>query len=105
MNENNIIIIKNRETRGGPVGRGSVLQTGRSRVRFPMVHSHNPSHYVPGFYSVSKINEHHKYFLQDKGGRCVWLTTLPLSRADYPQIGQPQPPGTIRSCTRIVLLS
>jgi len=39
-----------------------------------------------------------------KGGRCVGLTTLPLSCADCHEIWEPQPPGTLRACTRIPLL-
>jgi len=33
-----------------------------------------------------------------KGGRCVGLTTLPLSCADFLEIWEPQPPGTLRAC-------
>jgi len=33
-----------------------------------------------------------------KGGRCVGLTTLPPSCADYLEIWEPQPPGTLRAC-------
>ena len=33
-----------------------------------------------------------------KGGRCVGMTTLPPSCADYLEIGEPQPPGTLRAC-------
>jgi hypothetical protein len=29
--------------------------------------------------------------------RCVWLTTLPPSYADYIEILEPQPPGTPRA--------
>jgi hypothetical protein len=32
-----------------------------------------------------------------KGGRCVGLTTLPPSCADYLQIWEPEPPGTLRT--------
>jgi len=32
-----------------------------------------------------------------KGGRCVGLTTLPPSRADYLEIWEPEPPGTLRA--------
>jgi len=38
-----------------------------------------------------------------KGGRCLGLTTLPLSCADCLQIWQPQPPGTLRACNGIAL--
>jgi len=33
-----------------------------------------------------------------KGGRCLGLTTLPLSCADCLEIWEPQPPGTFRAC-------
>jgi len=33
-----------------------------------------------------------------KGGRCIRLTTLPPSCADYLEIWDPQPPGTLRFC-------
>jgi len=33
-----------------------------------------------------------------KGGRCVGLTTLPLSRADFLEIWEPYPPRTLRVC-------
>jgi len=36
-------------------------------------------HYGPGVDSASNRNEYHKYFLGVKSGRCVGLTTLPLS--------------------------
>ena len=34
-----------------------------------------------------------------KGGRCVWLTTLTLSCADFLEIWERQPPGTLRACS------
>ena len=33
-----------------------------------------------------------------KSGRCVGLTTLPPSCADCLEIGEPQPPATLRAC-------
>jgi len=33
-----------------------------------------------------------------KGGRCVGLTTLPPSCADWLEIWEPQTPGTLRAC-------
>ena len=38
-----------------------------------------------------------------KGGRCVGLTNLPPSCADYLEIWEPQPPGTLRACTGIAV--
>jgi hypothetical protein len=43
-------------------------------------------------------NEYQEYFLGDKGGRCLGLTTLPPSCADCLEICEPQPPGTLRAC-------
>jgi hypothetical protein len=38
-----------------------------------------------------------------KDGRCVGLSTLPSSCADFLIIWEPQPPGTFRACNGIVL--
>ena len=38
-----------------------------------------------------------------KGGRCLQLTTLPLSCADCLEIWEPHPPGTLRACTGFAL--
>jgi len=43
-------------------------------------------------------NDYQEYFLQGKGGRCVGLTNLPLSCADYLEIREPQSPGNLRAC-------
>ena len=40
---------------------------------------------------------------QEKGGRCIRLTTLPHSCVDCPEIWEPHPPGTIRVCGGIAL--
>jgi hypothetical protein len=44
-------------------------------------HWHNSflPHYDPGVDSASYRNEYQEYFLGDKGGRCLGLTTLPPS--------------------------
>jgi hypothetical protein len=78
--------------RGGVVGWGTALQTGTSRVRFPMV-------------SLELIPWHNRFgrtmawgrlsLLGGKGGRCVGLTTLPPSCADCLQIWEP---GPLRAC-------
>jgi hypothetical protein len=52
----------------------------------------------PGVDSAFNRNEHQKYFLEGKGGRCVGLTILPPSCADCLEIWKPQPPGTLRAC-------
>jgi len=43
-------------------------------------------------------NEYQEYFLRGKGGRCVGLTTFPTSCADFLEIWEPHPPGTLRAC-------
>jgi len=54
---------------------------------------------TPGLGSTnSNRNEYQEYFLRGKGGRCVRLTTLPLSCADRLAIWEPQPPGTLGAC-------
>jgi len=52
----------------------------------------------PGIDSISNRNEYQEYFLGDKGGWCVGLTTLPLSYADCREIWEPQTPGNLRAC-------
>ena len=66
-------------------------------------HSHNPSGrtMAPGVHSASNRNEYQEYFLEGKGDRCVGLTTLPPSCADYLEIWEPEPPGTLRACPGI----
>jgi len=55
-------------------------------------------HYGPGVDSASNRNEYQEYFLGSKGSRCVGLTTLPPSSADYLEMWEPQPPETFRVC-------
>ena len=59
---------------------------------------HYRTFYGHGVDTASNRNEYQKYFLEGKGGRCVELTTLPPSCADYLEIWEPQPPGTLRAC-------
>jgi len=56
------------------------------------------AHYGPGVDSAFNRNEYQEYFLGGKGGRCIELTTLPLSHAECLEILEPQPPGTLRAC-------
>ena len=67
------------------------------RRNFSLTYSFRP-HYGPGVDSASSRNEYQEYFLQGKGGRCLGLTTLPLSCADCLEIWEPQPPGILRAC-------
>jgi len=52
--------------------------------------------------SASNRNEYEEYFLGTgeggKVGRCLGLTTLPPSCADYLEIWDPQPAGNLRAC-------
>jgi len=65
---------------------------------FPIIFQSFRSHYGPGVDSASNRNEYQDYFLGTKGGRCVGLTTLPPSCADYLEIWKPQLPGILRAC-------
>jgi hypothetical protein len=56
------------------------------------------AHYGPEIYSASNRNECQEYFLENKGGRCVQLKTLPPSCADSLEISESQPTGTLRVC-------
>jgi hypothetical protein len=53
-------------------------------VRFPMV---SLEFFID--INLSNRNEYHEYFLGDKGGRCVGLTTLPPSCAVCLEIWEP----------------
>ena len=64
---------------------------------FSLVQSFRPR-YTLGVDSASHRTECQEYFLETKGGRCVELTTLPLSCA-----WELEPPATVRSCTGIAL--
>jgi hypothetical protein len=52
---------------------------------------------VLGVDPASNRNEYQEYFLEDKGGRCLRLTTLPPSCADCLEIWEPQNPGKLRA--------
>jgi len=49
-------------------------------------------HCAPGVNSASNRNEYQEYFLGSKGGRCLGVTTLPLSYVE------PQLPETLKVC-------
>ena len=88
---------------GGTVGWGTVLQTGRSHIRFPMmsleffidvillaIHS-------PGIDSASNRNVYQEYFLGG-GERCSAHRADNLSCANFLESWEPQPPGTLWAC-------
>jgi len=66
---------------------------------FSLTWSFRP-HCYPGVESASNRNEYQEYFLGNKGGRCVGLTTLPSSCASCIDILMPQPPGILWVCNR-----
>jgi hypothetical protein len=57
-----------------------------------------PPHYGLVVDPASSINEYQEYFLRNKGGRCVVLTTLPPSCADCHEIWTPRISGNPRAC-------
>ena len=60
-------------------------------------------HYGPVVDTASNKNEYQEYFLEDKGGLRLGLTTLPSKCADCLEIWEPQPPGTLMACPAIAL--
>ena len=64
----------------------------------------NPSGRIVALGSTQPLNrnEYQESFLGVKDGRCVELTTLPHSCADFLEILEPQLPGTPRVCPRPV---
>jgi len=65
----------------------------QATFRFVTQHLHHCATAVP------HRNEYQEYFLGGgKGGRCVGLTTLPSSCADYLEIWEPRPPVTVMAC-------
>ena len=87
---------------GGAVTWGTALQAGRSRVRFPIFHWHNPSSRTVALGStqplIVMITRNISWGGGVKVGQCVELTTLPPSYADRLEIWERQPPGTLRAC-------
>jgi len=79
-----------------PKGRG--FDSRWSHWEYLLTYSFRP-HYGHGVGSASNRNKYQEYFLEEKGGQGLGLTTLPLSCADCLEIWEPQPPGTLRACT------
>ena len=90
------------------MGKGAVLQIGRSLVRSQLVSleffidiKSSQSHYGPGVDSASNRNENQEHFVRGKGGRCVRLTTLPPSCAVVTKSGNInflEPSGPLQAC-------
>jgi hypothetical protein len=93
-----------RGSRGGVDGWGTALQSGMSRVRFPMV---SLEFFIEIFLPAAlwlwdRLNLSHKW----TPGICLWckgvlsirLTTLP-SCANCLEILEPEPPGTLSACS------
>ena len=78
-----------------PEGRG--FDSRWCHWNFSLTQSFRP-HCGPGLDSASNSNEYQEYFLEGKVGRCVGLTTLPLSCDDCLEIWEPHPPGTLSAC-------
>jgi len=58
--------------------------------------------YCPRVDTAFHISEEREYFLGDKSGRCVGLTTLPLSCADCREIWETQTSGILWASNRDV---
>jgi hypothetical protein len=83
---------------------GTALKARRSPIRYPIVSLEFffdiifPAAILSGIDSASNINEDQEYFLEGKGGRCLGLTNLPPSYANFLELWEPRPPGTLRTC-------
>ena len=86
-----------RGSRVGAVGRGTALQAGSSRVRFPMVSLEfsidNPSGRTMTLESTQPLNRNEHQ--ESKDGRFVGLTIFPPSCTEYLEIWEPPIPGTL----------
>jgi hypothetical protein len=92
--------------RGSVVGRGAMLQAGRSRVRFPMrpldffFDSFNPFSRTTDLMPTQPLTEMStRNLLGVKGYRCVGPTTSPLSQMIFYKIWEPRRLTTIWAFT------
>jgi hypothetical protein len=83
---------------------GTALRVRRSRPRSPIgslelsIDIFLPATNGPEVGSDSNRNKYQEYLLRCKGDRCVGLTTLPPSCANFLEIWEPQSPGTPSIC-------
>jgi hypothetical protein len=59
-------------------------------------------YYGPGVDSANG-NDYQRYFLGDKGGRCIGLIIVPSSCQNCHEILESQRPPTLRACTGVIL--
>ena len=89
---------------GDAIGWDIALQTGRSRVRFPMVPLEFFIYVIlpAALWPCGWLNLEQKWvsgiFPGVKGSWCVGLTTLPNSWVDCLEIWKPQTPRNLRFC-------
>jgi hypothetical protein len=79
---------------------GPVWKDGKSRPHRDLIPYHparSQSLYRQS-YPADKRNEYQEYFLGDKGGRCLGLTIIPPSCAEYLEIWETHPPAALRAC-------
>jgi hypothetical protein len=98
---------------GGEVGWGTALQTGRSRVRFPMV---SLEFYIDiilpaALWPWGWLSLYQKWvpgiISEGKDGRCLGLTALPPSCPECLEIWKPQihgTPGSVQTSNEIALV-
>ena len=81
---------------------GTVLHVGRLQVQFPMVSLEFYIYIIlPGtLWPLGLIQPLTEMSTRNIswGGRCIGLTILPPSCADFLEIWEPQPPGTLWAC-------
>ena len=99
-----IVLFYNPWARGDTGSWGTLLQARMSRVRFPMV---SLEFFIvtilpgPEVEAVSNRHEYQEYFLGCKGGRCVNLTTLLPSCAEYLELLKLRHIGILWLCNRL----
>jgi len=83
----------------------TLFDSRRCHWNFSLTRSFQP-HYGLGFNSASNRNKYQVCFLGSKGGRCIELTTLPPSCANWLKSGSLnllKPSGPVQACNGIAL--